>query len=102
MKSQLRSYLNSLLRRHSVESDIDLELHTHIELRAEDLERTGLSPAEALRRARIEFGPIENHKENIRRSLGLRLFDELRAEADNWNRMASLIAGILTTTPEEI
>ena len=26
----------------------------------------------------------------------------LRSEADNWNRMASLIAGILTTTPEEI
>jgi PadR family transcriptional regulator PadR len=26
----------------------------------------------------------------------------LRTEADNWNRMAALIAGILTTTPEEI
>jgi transcriptional regulator len=26
----------------------------------------------------------------------------LRNEADNWNRMASLIAGILTTTPEEL
>ena len=26
----------------------------------------------------------------------------LRTETDNWNRMASLIAGILTTTPEEI
>jgi transcriptional regulator len=26
----------------------------------------------------------------------------LRAEADNWNRMAALIAGILTTTAEEI
>jgi len=80
MKSQLRSYLNSLLRRHSVESAIDLELRTHIELRAEDLERTGLTPAEALRRARIEFGHLETHKENIRSSLGLRLLDELRAD----------------------
>jgi transcriptional regulator len=26
----------------------------------------------------------------------------LRTEADNWNRMASLIAGILTTKPEEL
>jgi len=26
----------------------------------------------------------------------------LRSEADNWNRMASLIAGILTVTPDEI
>jgi predicted permease len=80
MKSQLRSYLNSLLRRGSVESNIEAELRTHIELRAEDLERTGLTPAEALRRARIEFGPIETHKVNIRSSLGLRLLDELRAD----------------------
>src|SRR3984893_12580223 len=80
MKSQLRSYLNSLLHRDSVESGIDVELRTHIELRAQDLERIGLTPAEALRRARIEFGPIENHKENIRRSLGLRLLDELRTD----------------------
>jgi hypothetical protein len=80
MKSQLRSYLNSLLRRDSVESDIGVELRTHIELRAQDLERIGLTPGEALRRARIEFGPIENHKESIRRSLGLRLLDELRAD----------------------
>jgi transcriptional regulator len=27
---------------------------------------------------------------------------QLRAETDNWNRMASLMAGILNTTPEEI
>jgi len=80
MKSQLRSYLNSLLRRDSVESDIETELRTHIELRAEDLERTGLTPTEALRRAHIEFGPIETQKENIRSSLGLRLLDELRAD----------------------
>src|SRR6266702_1169556 len=80
MKSQLRSYLNSLLRRNAVESDIEAELRTHIELRAEDRERTGLTPTEALRRARIEFGPIETHKGNIRSSLGLRLLDELRAD----------------------
>jgi predicted permease len=80
MKSQLRSYLKSLLRRDSVESAIETELRTHIELRAEDLERTGLTPAEALRRARIEFGSIETQKADIRSSLGLRLLDELRAD----------------------
>jgi predicted permease len=78
MKSQLRSYLHSFLRRPAVESEIEAELRSHIELRAEDLQRTGLSPAEALRRARIEFGSVEQHKGNIRASLGLRLFDELR------------------------
>ena len=27
---------------------------------------------------------------------------QLRSETDNWNRMSSLMAGILNTTPEEI
>jgi predicted permease len=80
MKSQLRSYINSLLHRGSVESAIDAEFRNHIELRAEDLQREGLTPAEALRRARSEFGHIETHKENIRSSLGLRLLDELSAD----------------------
>ncbi len=56
MRSQLRSYLRSLLHRRTVESDMEAELRTHLELRAQDLERTGLSPAEALRKARVEFG----------------------------------------------
>jgi len=80
MKSQLRSYLHSLFTRGQVESNIETELRTHIELRAEDLRRTGLTPTEALRRARIEFGNLEKHKEDIRASIGLRLFDELRAD----------------------
>ena len=80
MKSQLRSYLHSLFTRNQVESSISAELRSHIELRAEDLERTGLPPAEALRRARIEFGSLETHKAAIRQSLGLRLLDELRAD----------------------
>ena len=80
MKSQLHSYLQSLFSRNKVESSIEAELRSHIELRAEDLERTGLAPAEALRRARLEFGSLETHKADIRQSLGLRLLDELRAD----------------------
>src|SRR5260370_87408 len=72
--------LGPLHRSVSVESNIEADLRTHIELRAEDLRRPGLSPDEALRRARIEFGPVETHKENIRSSLGLRLLDELRTD----------------------
>jgi predicted permease len=80
MRSQLRSYLRSLLHRRAVESDMESELRTHIELRAEDLERTGLPPREALRHARLEFGGVEQHKDGMRASLGLRPFDELCAD----------------------
>jgi predicted permease len=78
--AKLRSYTRSLTRRSTVESDIEAELRSHIELRAADLERTGLTAAEAHRRACIEFGTVETHKANIRTSLGLRLLDELRAD----------------------
>jgi hypothetical protein len=85
--AKLRSYARSLTRRRTVESDIEAELHSHIDLRAADLERSGLTAAEAHRQARIEFGTIETHKANIRRSLGLRLFDELRADLRFATRM---------------
>jgi predicted permease len=76
--ARLRSYAASLFHRSQRESQISDELQFHIESRAADLERTGLTPAEALRRARIEFGAVDKHREDIRTSLGLRLFDELR------------------------
>ena len=39
--------------------------------------RHGLAPEEAARRARIEFGAVERHKEDCREALGFRLIDEL-------------------------
>lgn len=87
MRSQIHSYIRSLFTRDQVESSIDAELRSHIELRAEDLQHTGLPPAEALRTARIEFGSAERHKADIRSSLGMRLFDELRADLHYATRM---------------
>ncbi|HTX76909.1 MAG TPA: ABC transporter permease, partial [Terracidiphilus sp.] len=46
------------------------ELHAHIALRAADLERSGMSRAEAERRARIEFGARERIKEESYAALG--------------------------------
>ena len=41
----------------------------------------GLSPEEAARRARVEFGSMEKHKEESRASFGLRLVDEAFGDA---------------------
>src|SRR5215469_7778701 len=71
LRSRLRSWTRTLLRRSLAESDMDNELHSHIENYADDLTRTGIPREEALRRARAEFGGIERVKEECRESRGI-------------------------------
>ena len=56
------------------------EMRFHIEQYTEDLVRSGVPPAEAARRARMEFGSVDNVKEDCREARGLRLFDELHQD----------------------
>ncbi len=72
-----RKLLADLFRRTRVESEMAQELTFHMENRAADLERRGLSPADAKRQARLDFGGLEDHKERCREALGFRVFDEL-------------------------
>ena len=51
-----RSLAARFFHRSQTENDLEEELRSHIQLRADDLERFGLGRAEAERRARIEFG----------------------------------------------
>jgi len=55
------------------------EFRTHISLRAEDLERRGMSREVAERTARIEFGNLDWQKDVARASAGLRPWDEFRS-----------------------
>ncbi len=80
MIPRLRSFIVGLLRRDRVENDLSDEVAFHLEARVRDLTRRGLTPAEARRRARLEFGPVERYKEDVRRARGLRLIDELRSD----------------------
>jgi len=84
---KLLSWLRSLTKRTKFESEMDAELRFHIESYAGDLKQAGVRPDEALRRARLEFGNIESQKEDCRASLGLRLWDELRADLNYGARM---------------
>jgi predicted permease len=74
---QLHSWLRWIVRRSQLETGMEEEARFHIETYAEHLVRSGVSQEEAMRRARIQFGGIESHKDAIRDSLGLRLWDEL-------------------------
>src|SRR4051812_4209371 len=52
--------------RERVDAEMDEEFRFHIEQRAAALEREGLSPEEARRRAKLEFGSVDAHKETGR------------------------------------
>lgn len=75
--ARLRSLWRGLRRRDQVEAEMAEEFRLHLELRTADLVREGLHPHEAARRARLEFGHLQSHKDDARASRGLRLFDEL-------------------------
>ena len=66
----LRSFASNLIHRSKTDREIDEELRSHIEHRADDLERGGPPRPEAERRARIEFGGYQRLKEESREALG--------------------------------
>ena len=61
--ASLRSLASALFERTRINREMDDELRSHIQHRADDLERSGLLRFEAERQARIEFGGYERFKE---------------------------------------
>ncbi|HXR39166.1 MAG TPA: ABC transporter permease [Terracidiphilus sp.] len=70
LPTSLRLRLAALFQRSRLRAEMEEELLSHIQHRADDLERSGLARAEAERRARVEFGGREKYKEEIHLSLG--------------------------------
>ena len=75
--AQIRSMAAKIFRRRTLAEEMDDELSAHIALRADDLERTGLSRADAERRARIEFGAREHYREESYAAMGGNFLDTL-------------------------
>jgi len=69
--------LNAILCRSTIEKEMDAELRFHLDAYAEDLVRSGVPRPEAVRRARLEFGGLEQTKEVCRDARGLNLLDSL-------------------------
>jgi predicted permease len=76
----LRLLARDTVKRSRFERQMNDEIRFHLESRADDLVRSGLSRPAAKRRARLEFGGVESHKEDCRQARGLRYLDELRAD----------------------
>jgi predicted permease len=73
----VRSLTANFFRRSQVADEMDDELRSHIQHRADDLERSGMSRREAERRARIEFGGYGRLKEECHEAAGGNFFPTL-------------------------
>jgi hypothetical protein len=80
MFARLRSFVIGLVGRDRIEDAMTDEMRFHLDACADDLVASGLTRAQAERRARLEFGGVERVKEECRQARGLRLADELRQD----------------------
>ena len=77
MLSDLLLRLRGVFRRTAVDREIDEELRFHVERQIESYKNAGLDDAAATRRARLEFGGVDQIKEEYRDTLGVRILDDL-------------------------
>src|SRR3954467_9078595 len=80
MWARARSFWRSLRHRSCFERGMDDELRFHLETRAAHFVTQGVPPAEAARRARLEFGNPAAWQEHCRDARRLHLLDDLRAD----------------------
>jgi putative ABC transport system permease protein len=63
---RLSSLARRIFHRHEVDSDLDEEIRSQVELMTDQKTKEGLAPDEARRVARIELGGVEQVKEQVR------------------------------------
>jgi predicted permease len=97
MLERFRSFFRARTRRQEFEDGMTEELSFHIEQYSEELVQSGLSPAEAARRARIEFGGRNSIEGGCREARGLQMFDELGRQLRYAYRMLRKTPGFTTT-----
>lgn len=97
MWKRLRSLFRVLTGRRKFEDGMTEELRFHIEQYTADLVRSGVSRQEARRRARIEFGSLNNVQEDCREARGLYPFDELVREVSYAGRLLRKAPGFTAT-----
>jgi predicted permease len=93
--------LRACFLRGALEESMDAEMRHHLECEVRDRITGGMSPDEARRTARRDFGGVERFKEEARDQRGFRLLEELAADSRHALRVlrrhrAYTIAAVLT------
>jgi putative ABC transport system permease protein len=69
--------LRTLIRHPAVENELNDELRFHLERQTEKYVRSGMTETEAVRRARLEFGGLDQVKNECREARGVSLVESL-------------------------
>jgi predicted permease len=75
--ARIRSFVAGA-RNDDLDAEIQAEFAHHMESRARDLVKSGMSPDDAARQARVDFGGTYNYKEAVREARGLRWLDAFK------------------------
>ena len=69
--------LRTLMRYPAAENELEDELHFHLQRQTDKYVKSGMSEAEAVRRARLEFGGLDQVKNECRAARGVSLVESL-------------------------
>jgi hypothetical protein len=98
------NWLTRLVRRPQLENQLDAELRDHFERLVVDHMRNGLAESDARRRARLDFGGMDQVKELCRDARGTRWLEDLTQDLRyGWRGLrrdrSFAIVAVLTRTP---
>src|SRR6266567_9322870 len=77
MLSDVLYRLRALFQRDSMEAQLDEELRAHLEQQAEKYVKSGMPREEAVRRARLELGGVDQVREECRDARGVSFIETL-------------------------